>query len=136
MTTTAVLRAVDVPVSGREAGSMALRIAAVHKTYDQLEAIREVSLDVADGEFVSVLGPSGCGKSTLLMMVAGLVDIIRGGISINGTPVNGPRREIGVVFQSPIAVTVLVFAAAMVVVPQLIGPIRKRIGRSKERAGA
>jgi NitT/TauT family transport system ATP-binding protein len=102
MTTTAVLRAVDVPVSGREAGSMALRIAAVHKTYDQLEAIREVSLDVADGEFVSVLGPSGCGKSTLLMMVAGLVDITRGGISINGTPVNGPRREIGVVFQSPV----------------------------------
>ena len=82
--------------------TLALRVASVRKLYDQLEAIREVTLDVADGEFVSVLGPSGCGKSTLLMMIAGLVDISEGDIAITGTPVRGPRREVGVVFQSPV----------------------------------
>jgi len=91
--------AIPTPASGR---ALALRVASVRKVYDQLEAIRQVSLDVADGEFVSVLGPSGCGKSTLLMMIAGLVDITEGDITINDTPVRGPRREVGVVFQSPV----------------------------------
>ena len=74
----------------------------VRKSYGSLEAIRTVSLDVAPNEFVSILGPSGCGKSTLLMMVAGLVAASKGDISINGTPVIGPRPEIGVVFQTPV----------------------------------
>ena len=51
----------------------AVRIAALKKSYGDLEAIREMSFDVGDGEFLSVLGPSGCGKSTLLMMIAGLI---------------------------------------------------------------
>src|SRR5687767_4229558 len=103
MTMVAALRAVEMPVqpAARERAS-ALRVSAVRKVYDQLEAIRAVTLDVADGEFVSVLGPSGCGKSTLLMMIAGLTGITSGTIVINGTPVTGPRREIGVVFQSPV----------------------------------
>ena len=50
-----------------------VRIASLKKTYGELEAIRQVSFDVGDGEFLSVLGPSGCGKSTLLMMIAGLI---------------------------------------------------------------
>jgi NitT/TauT family transport system ATP-binding protein len=79
-----------------------LRIKAVRKLYRELEAIRNVSFDVAACEFVSVLGPSGCGKSTLLMMVAGLIDKTDGEISINGTPVIGPRPEVGVVFQQPV----------------------------------
>ncbi len=79
-----------------------LRIKAVRKLYRELEAIHNVSFDVAACEFVSVLGPSGCGKSTLLMMVAGLIDKTDGEISINGTPVIGPRPEIGVVFQQPV----------------------------------
>ena len=76
-----------------------LRIKSVRKLYRELEAIRNVSFDVAACEFVSVLGPSGCGKSTLLMMVAGVIDRTDGEISINGTPVIGPRPEVGVVFQ-------------------------------------
>ncbi len=79
-----------------------LHIKSVRKLYQELEAIREVSIDVAACEFVSVLGPSGCGKSTLLMMVAGLVDKTDGKILINGEPVTGPRAEIGVVFQQPV----------------------------------
>lgn len=89
-------RATDSPPSA------ALHIKAVRKFYDELEAIRNVSFDVAGGEFLSLLGPSGCGKSTLLMMVAGLIDATEGEISINGKAVSGPRREIGVVFQQPV----------------------------------
>jgi NitT/TauT family transport system ATP-binding protein len=83
-------------------GTPALHIRAVRKVFDRLEAIRNISFDVADGEFVSLLGPSGCGKSTLLMMIAGLTATTDGDIKINGSNVTGPRRETGVVFQSPV----------------------------------
>jgi len=82
--------------------SSVLRIKAVRKLYRDLEAIRNVSFDVADGEFLRLLGPSGCGKSTLLMMVAGLIDSTEGEIAVNGKAVAGPRREVGVVFQQPV----------------------------------
>jgi NitT/TauT family transport system ATP-binding protein len=87
---------------GAAAGATALQIRAVRKSYDRLEAIRHVGFDVRAGEFVSVLGPSGCGKSTLLMMIAGLIAPSEGTIVIGGEPVRGPRREVGVVFQSPV----------------------------------
>lgn len=84
------------------AASPVLRIKGVRKFFQNLEAIRNVSLDVAANEFISVLGPSGCGKSTLLMMIAGLIAPSEGQITINGTPVTAPRPEIGVVFQQPV----------------------------------
>ena len=83
-------------------GGAIVRIAALKKTFGDLEAIRQLSFDVADGEFLSVLGPSGCGKSTLLMMIAGLINPSAGEIRIKDVKVAGPRREIGVVFQSPV----------------------------------
>jgi NitT/TauT family transport system ATP-binding protein len=80
----------------------ALHIKSVRKVFDDLEAIREATFAVGDTEFLSILGPSGCGKSTLLMMIAGVVEASAGEIVIGGTRVTGPRREIGVVFQSPV----------------------------------
>ncbi len=80
----------------------ALSVRKVRKLYNELEAIKNVSLEVAQNEFVSLLGPSGCGKSTLLTMIAGLLKQTEGEISINGTPVTGPRPEIGMVFQQPV----------------------------------
>jgi NitT/TauT family transport system ATP-binding protein len=75
----------------------------VRKVYPGgLEAIRDVSFSVGQGEFVSLLGPSGCGKSTLLMMVAGLLGPTSGRVALDGAEVIGPRREVGVVFQSPV----------------------------------
>lgn len=88
--------------SAHAPSSPALSIRNVRKLYGDLEAIKNVSLDVAQNEFVSLLGPSGCGKSTLLTMVAGLIKQTEGDITINGTPVNGPRPEIGMVFQQPV----------------------------------
>ena len=62
-------------------------------------ALRGVDLDVAEGEFVSVVGPSGCGKSTLLHLVAGFEFPSQGSIEINGRPVAGPGADRAVVFQ-------------------------------------
>ena len=62
-------------------------------------ALNGVSLDIHEGEFVSIVGPSGCGKSTLLSAVAGLFQGYQGSISIRGQQLKGPHSEIGVVFQ-------------------------------------
>ncbi|GFM19901.1 MULTISPECIES: ABC transporter ATP-binding protein [Mycobacteriaceae] len=62
-------------------------------------ALEDIDLRVADGEFVAIAGPSGCGKSTLLKVVAGLTDASSGDVRLRGTPVQGPQREIGYVFQ-------------------------------------
>ena len=66
-----------------------------------VEALSEVSFDVARGEFIAILGPSGCGKSTLLMMCGGLESVTGGTIEIAGKPVTGPRTSIGIMFQDP-----------------------------------
>jgi multiple sugar transport system ATP-binding protein len=70
---------------------------------DGTMAVREVDLEIADGEFVILVGPSGCGKSTTLNMIAGLEDISSGELRIGGQRVNdkAPRdRDIAMVFQS------------------------------------
>jgi NitT/TauT family transport system ATP-binding protein len=80
----------------------AVGLTGVGKTYaGGVEAIREVSFQVAPGEFVTVLGPSGCGKSTLLMMIAGLLSPSHGAVTVDGARVDGPRADVGIVFQSP-----------------------------------
>jgi len=76
----------------------------VDKVYDNgFYAVKDLSLDVEDGEFLVLVGPSGCGKTTALRMVAGLEEITDGTVSIGGKVVNdiGPRdRNIAMVFQS------------------------------------
>jgi NitT/TauT family transport system ATP-binding protein len=67
-----------------------------------ITALRDISFRIADGAFVAVVGPSGCGKSTLLKILAGLLPPSEGGVDLKGRPIAGPRRDIGVVFQSPV----------------------------------
>ncbi|WP_185984479.1 ABC transporter ATP-binding protein [Aureimonas mangrovi] len=64
-------------------------------------ALDNIQLDVDLNKFVCLVGPSGCGKSTLLRLVAGLVPPTRGSVSIEGSTVESPRAETGIVFQSP-----------------------------------
>jgi len=75
----------------------------VGKLYGSTRAVEDVSISVADGEFLVLVGPSGCGKSTLLRMVAGLEEISEGELRIGGSRANekAPRdRDIAMVFQS------------------------------------
>jgi NitT/TauT family transport system ATP-binding protein len=67
-----------------------------------VQALQQISFSVSEGEFVAVVGPSGCGKSTLLKVLAGLLPPSQGAARLRGTPITGPRRDIGVVFQSPV----------------------------------
>src|SRR5260370_5297238 len=74
------------------------------KTYatnagEAIDALTQVSFDVGQGEFVSLVGPSGCGKTTLMRILAGLVGGYSGSVSVGGRIVHGPTPEIGVVFQ-------------------------------------
>ncbi len=65
-------------------------------------ALDRISFGIPDGAFVAIVGPSGCGKSTLLKILAGLLAPSSGSATLRGTPIKGPRRDIGVVFQSPV----------------------------------
>ena len=81
-----------------------LELQSVHKTYGEaVSVVRDVSLQVKQGEFCVFVGPSGCGKSTLLRMIAGLEDISGGHLLIDGVRMNEvppARRGVAMVFQS------------------------------------
>ncbi|KQZ95829.1 hypothetical protein ASD64_18680 [Mesorhizobium sp. Root157] len=62
-------------------------------------AIESISLDVEEGEFVTIVGPSGCGKSSFLSLVAGFVPVSGGQLTLDGNPIGGPGSDRGVVFQ-------------------------------------
>ena len=61
----------------------------------EVEALRDVSFDVVEGEFCSIVGPSGCGKSTLLSALAGLERLSGGVLTLDGESVSGPSRKVG-----------------------------------------
>ena len=66
-----------------------------------IDALQDVNLSIKPGEFVSLVGPSGCGKSTLLKIIAGLITPTSGQVYIDNEQVNGPRRSVGIMFQTP-----------------------------------
>jgi len=69
---------------------------------DTVVALAGIDLTLADGEFVTVVGTSGCGKTTLLKILAGLIRPSSGEVLLRGKPVEGPQRDMGIVFQSPV----------------------------------
>ena len=80
-----------------------IQLKNVAKSYGSVEVLRNINLDIQDGEFVVLVGPSGCGKSTLLRMIAGLEPITAGDFEIDGSRMNDVRprdRDIAMVFQS------------------------------------
>ena len=70
------------------------------KRFGDLEVLRDVSVSIGDGEFVSLVGPSGCGKTTFLRTIAGLESIDAGTIRVDDREVSRPGRDRGFVFQS------------------------------------
>ena len=80
-----------------------LEIAGISKRYGDVHAVQDVSLDVADGEFVVLLGPSGCGKTTTLRVVAGFVEPTLGAVRLGQRDITRLppwKRNAGLVFQS------------------------------------
>ena len=86
-----------------EASVPSVRLAGVSKRFDEVVAVREMDLDIARGEFFTLLGPSGCGKTTTLRIVAGFEEPTQGTVLIDGGDVAGlppHRRPTNTVFQS------------------------------------
>jgi NitT/TauT family transport system ATP-binding protein len=84
-----------------------IRLDHVEKTYrtrrgDLVPALDDITLEVGENEFVTLVGPSGCGKSTLLKLVSGLVPVTRGQIHIRNQAVSEPFPDVGFVFQQPV----------------------------------
>ena len=77
-----------------------VQVDRVNKSFRGLEVLQEVSLDIADGEFVSIVGPSGCGKTTFLRLVHGLLPVDSGEVRVDGKVVKGPDASRGFVFQA------------------------------------
>ncbi len=81
----------------------AIELVAVSKRYGSVVALKDVDLEIGQGEFLVLLGPSGCGKSTLLKLIAGLEDLTDGEVYIGGRLANYLRpgdRDVAMVFQN------------------------------------
>lgn len=110
---------------------IAVRLTAVEKHYGSFQAVTDMTLDIPDGSFVTLLGPSGCGKTTTLRMIAGLESISSGEIAIKGRRVNEVpihKRNLGVVFQN-----YALFPHMTVADNVAFGLKYRRIGRTEAR---
>lgn len=121
--------AADTPRTGRFARPV-FELGRVSKTYGQgrIEALAPVDITLTEGSFSSVIGPSGCGKTTLLKIMAGVQPPSGGRVILNGTPVTGPRRDIGMMFQQA---TLFPWRTT---IENVVLPIEIRDGRAAARA--
>jgi NitT/TauT family transport system ATP-binding protein len=100
-------QASDVPVARAPVGDGApdhgtIRVSDAVKQFDGgVLAVDHVSFEARPGEFISLVGPSGCGKSTLLRLLAGLIPLTDGSITVNGREVTEPRQDVALMFQRP-----------------------------------
>jgi NitT/TauT family transport system ATP-binding protein len=96
-----------------------------------VRAIDEVTLDIGRGEFIAVVGPSGCGKSSLMRLISGLHPPLGGALTVEGKPVTGPLRSVGMAFQNA---NLLPWRTALdnVLLPlEIVEPYRSRFSREK-----
>lgn len=73
---------------------------AYGKGSESVKAIEDVTLSIRKGEFIAVVGPSGCGKSSLMKLISGLHPPLTGKLTVEGKPVNGPLKSVGMAFQA------------------------------------
>ncbi len=96
-----------------------------------VRAIDEVTLEIARSEFIAVVGPSGCGKSSLMRLISGLHPPLGGTLTVEGKPVTGPLRSVGMAFQNS---NLLPWRTALenVLLPlEIVEPHRSRFSREK-----
>jgi NitT/TauT family transport system ATP-binding protein len=106
-----------------------LSVAAISKSFGALEALRAIQMEVAAGEFISIVGPSGCGKTTFLRIVAGLEAASGGEVAIDGRAVRGPGGDRGFVFQTDSLLPWRSVLANAVIGPEIAG----RVGDPERR---
>ena len=97
-----LVTALETSLAQPAATKPALSVRNVSLTYGETTkhlVLDDISFDVREGEFLSIVGPSGCGKTTLLRLLAGLLPASSGQIDFGGTPISGPSRERAIVFQ-------------------------------------
>lgn len=116
--------------TGASLGAPVYELNRVSKTYARnlVVALEDVDLTLRKGSFTSVIGSSGCGKSTLLKIMAGLIPPSQGSVVLQGKPVIGPRRDIGMMFQQA---TLFPWKTA---VENIVLPIEIRDGKSAAKA--
>ncbi|MDG4834450.1 ABC transporter ATP-binding protein [Solwaraspora sp. WMMD1047] len=99
----------------------------------RVEALRDVDLEIGEGEFVCIVGASGCGKSTLLRLVAGFEPTTAGSLTVRGKPVRAPGPDRGVVFQDYGLFPWLTVASNVAYGPRQRGASRAELARLTER---
>jgi len=107
------------------------RVGMVYRTASgPVEALRNITLAVAEGEFLALVGPSGCGKSTLLRIIAGLRARSSGTVTMSGVPIERPLGNVGMVFQ---AATLLRWRSVLdnVLLPAELAGLRRADYRSR-----
>lgn len=111
-------------------GRPVYELRGVAKSYvrGSIRALDRVDLTLTEGGFASVIGPSGCGKTTLLKIMAGLIPPSEGSVYLEGTPVTGTRRDIGMMFQHA---TLFPWRTT---IENIVLPIEIRDGKSAARA--
>ena len=87
---------------GKKGRIQMLKLEQIKKSYDGVEILKEMNLEIEDGEIVSILGPSGCGKTTLLNLILGITEADSGKIWFNGEDITNlamEKRGFNIVFQ-------------------------------------
>ncbi|MBB3212545.1 NitT/TauT family transport system ATP-binding protein [Herbaspirillum sp. Sphag1AN] len=107
----------------------------VFLSYDDSDAfaVEDISLQTRHGEFIAIVGPSGCGKSTFMKLATGLKKPTRGSIAIDGKPVTGPLKIVGMAFQAP---TLLPWRTTLdnVLLPlEIVEPYRHDFRKNREQ---
>jgi len=125
-------------MDGGAAARDGIRIQGASKAFTapdgrRTDALLDVDLEVARGEFVAVVGPSGCGKSTLMRLVAGLMPLTSGSIRVHGAHVTRPVTDVGIVFQKPVLLDWRTVLDNVLLQPELRGRVTPA---DRERARA
>ena len=123
--------------AGPATRSKSRRVGLTYRTSSgPVEALRGISLDVREGEFVSVVGPSGCGKSSLLKLILGLERATRGSLAVDGREIAGPSRGVGAVFQAPVLLPWRTIEENVLLPVDVMKLDRQRATRAGPRASA
>ncbi len=98
-----------------------------------VHALQDVTLAIRQGEFVAIVGPSGCGKTTILKLVAGLLPPTQGQVLIDGAPVKGPQKNVGMAFQNPILLPWRTALENVLLPLEIVQPHRQEFARNRRK---